>query len=146
TRSPGLRRMIHTRVRSLSERSSVPTQGLLSARSRSNSAAIAGGQDARSAWSLLFSSIVRAMVFSKIAFSRIAVLQGLPPVFSAEYRRLQAIGKSCAKRSRYRHDAKARAGRRRLDEWTVGRPDAAAARLAGGHLRAGAGRACGARR
>jgi hypothetical protein len=45
-------------------------------RSRSNSAAIAGGQADRSALSLVFSSIVRAMAF----------LQG----FSAEYRRLPA--------------------------------------------------------
>src|ERR1700761_7873363 len=137
--------MIPTRVRSFSERSSVPTHELLSARSRSNSAATAGGQAERSAWSLLFSSIVRAMVFSKIAFSGIAVLRGLPPAFSAEYRRLPAIGKSCAKRSRCRHDAKTRTDRRRLDERTVGRPDAAAARLAGGHLRTRGGRTCRAR-
>src|ERR1700757_2277458 len=55
--------MIQTRVRSFSDRSSVPTHGLLFACSRSNSAAMAGGQAERSAWSLVFSSIVRAIAF-----------------------------------------------------------------------------------
>src|SRR5262249_31428266 len=42
-RSPGLRRIVHTRTRSLSDTSAFPTHGLGLFFSRSNSAAISGG-------------------------------------------------------------------------------------------------------
>src|SRR6204780_3105622 len=55
--------MIQTRTFSVSESSVEPTQALLLAFSRSNSAAIAGGQAEVSARSVFLSSIVRAIAF-----------------------------------------------------------------------------------
>jgi hypothetical protein len=55
--------MIQTRTRSLSDRRVVPTQPLLFCRSRSNSAAMAGGQADLSARSVDLSVIVRAIAF-----------------------------------------------------------------------------------
>jgi hypothetical protein len=55
--------MIHTRTRSLSESNVVPTQPLLFCRSRSNSAAIAGGHADLSAWSVVLSIMLKAIAF-----------------------------------------------------------------------------------
>jgi hypothetical protein len=63
------REMIQTRTFSLSDRSVEPTQPFGFCRSRSNSAAMAGGQADLSAWSLVLSNMVRAIISSaKIAF------------------------------------------------------------------------------
>src|SRR5258706_481539 len=65
-RSPGLRRMVHTRTRSLSDTSALPTQGLGLFFSRSNSAKISGGHGDFIAVSGCLSSIVRAMAFLQV--------------------------------------------------------------------------------
>ena len=53
--------MIHTRVRSFSDSKVEPTQGLGFFASRSNSAAISAGHGDLSFFSVLLSSMVRAM-------------------------------------------------------------------------------------
>src|SRR6185295_254770 len=62
-RSPGARRIIHTRTLSVSDTSVLPTQGLGFFFSRSNSAAMSAGQGERSDFSVALSSMVRAMAF-----------------------------------------------------------------------------------
>jgi hypothetical protein len=56
--------MIQTRTFSLSDKSVEPTQPFGFCRSRSNSAAMAGGQADLSALSLALSNMVRAIAFS----------------------------------------------------------------------------------
>jgi len=65
-RSPGLRRMVHTRTRSLSDTSAFPTHGLGLFFSRSNSAAISGGHADFTELSGCLSNIVRAMAFLQV--------------------------------------------------------------------------------
>ena len=65
-RSPGARRIIHTRTRSLSDTSSLPTQGLGLFFSRSNSAAISGGHASFHDVSAGLSNIVRVMAFLQV--------------------------------------------------------------------------------
>src|SRR2546428_13429225 len=62
-RSPGASRIIQTRTRSLSETRVVPTHGLGALASRSNSAAISGGQALLSERTAALSIIVRDMAF-----------------------------------------------------------------------------------
>ena len=62
-RSPGARRMIQTRTRSVSDTSVEPTQGLGFLRSRSNSAWISGGHAVFTELSACLSNIDRAMAF-----------------------------------------------------------------------------------
>src|SRR5271154_1857025 len=65
-RSPGASRMIQIRTFSLSDSSVEPTQPLLLSRSRSNSSAMALGHADLSAWSVVLSSMVRAIAFLQV--------------------------------------------------------------------------------
>src|ERR1700730_18384727 len=89
--------MIQTRTRSLSETSVVPTQPLLFCRSRSNSAAIAGGHADLSARSVVLSSMVRA-----IAFLRGLKAQYRKPWSFGKYRKRQAFHGSAGPRIGHR--------------------------------------------
>src|SRR5665213_713204 len=66
-RSPGARRIIHTRVRSVSDSSVEPTQGFGFALSRSNSAAMSAGHFDFSLLTAALSSMVKAMANSSDA-------------------------------------------------------------------------------
>src|ERR1039458_6400366 len=70
-RSPGARRMIHTRVRSVSDSSVEPTQGFGLLTSRANSAAISADHCDLSFFSAALSSMVRAMRIPPVLFALI---------------------------------------------------------------------------
>src|SRR5918994_6720200 len=77
-RSPGRRRMIHTRARSFSDSRVEPTHGFGVLASRSNSAAISAGQAVFSERTADLSIIVRAMAFlQRMLAHYIAVFSGL---------------------------------------------------------------------
>src|SRR5450759_5623756 len=70
-RSPGARRMIHTRVRSVSDSSVEPTQGFGLLTSRANSAAISAGHCDLSFFSAALSSMLRDMRIPPVHFALI---------------------------------------------------------------------------
>src|SRR5271165_4611256 len=98
-RSPGFNRIIHTRTRSLSETSSLPTHGLGFFFSRSNSAAMSGGHADLSEISACLSNIVSAMAFLLIG----PIYNGSGPFKNGGIERI-AQGRQAGR------------GRRRLDE------------------------------
>src|SRR6266852_6003892 len=119
-RSPGFNRIIHTRTRSLSETSSLPTHGLGFFCSRSNSAAISCGHADLSELSACLSNIVSAMAFLLVA---------------SIYSKFRRFGNGGIERI-VRVREQASRGGRRLDERPVGRAAAAALGLGGRYLRA----------
>src|SRR5450830_552891 len=122
-RSPGARRMIHTRVRSFSDSSVEPTHGLGFLRSRSNSAAISAGHCDLSFFSAALSSMLRAM--------------GIPPInaiqvfYIANLRKRKDWGRSIG-----RVAGEACGNHWRLDERPAQRAFAAPGRMGRGYLRA----------
>src|SRR5919201_2112991 len=106
-RSPGLSRIVHTRTRSLSETSALPTHGLGLFFSRSNSATSSGAHADVSAVSGCLSSIVRAMAFLRVW---------------SIYSNFCAAGNG-GNRANAQGGQAACAHRRRLDERTVGGAD-----------------------
>src|SRR5712691_10525500 len=126
-RSPGASRIIHTRTRSLSETRVVPTHGLGALASRSNSAAISGGQALLSERTAALSIIVRDMAF----------LQRTLAHYIANFCRLRtaAYGTLAYREFAPRHRD------RWLHERAPGRPAAPARRVGRGRVRAGRKRA-----
>src|SRR6188472_1106347 len=154
--------MVHTRTRSVSDTSALPTQGLGLFFSRSNSARSSGAHADLLEVSACLSTIVRAMAFLQV--SRLRSLQILAvdlkfltelaatmigasnpphwfrPIYSNFYRAgngIEAIAQG---------GQTARAGGRRLHERPAGGAAAAARRLGRRRVRAGGERACGPRR
>src|SRR5436190_9746397 len=97
-RSPGTSRIIHTRVLSVSDRSSEPTQPFGRSASRANSAFSAAGH------------CVLTCVFAAFSFMVIAM------AFSFGY--AQAIARIVSRRNAF-GEGQARAGDRRVDERTA---------------------------
>src|SRR5665647_445678 len=119
-RSPGASRMIHTRVRSVSDSSVEPTHGFGLLASRSNSAAIAAGHADLSFFSAALSSMVRAMGIPPVLF---AVIYSIFP--RTERFEEPAIGRVAGRTSGYHW---------RFDERLAQRPAAAPGRLGRGYL------------
>src|SRR6266481_2886947 len=99
-RSPGFNRIIHTRTRSLSETSSLPTHGLGFFCSRSNSATISGGHADLSELSAALSNMVSAMAFLLAA----SLYSRFPRCGNGGIERIARAGREAGRRSRRLHE------------------------------------------